>query len=57
MRQAKRTTVFMEDEMHARLKRLAYAQRVPLAELIRTILANYINEQPPKAGTKGRWTR
>ena len=56
MEQAKRTTVFLEEAQHAYLKRLAQAQRVPLAELIRMILSNYINEQP-KAGQKGRVAR
>jgi hypothetical protein len=49
MEKAKKTMIYMEEEMHTYLKGLAHSHRVSMAELVRMILTNYMRRHPAKA--------
>jgi hypothetical protein len=57
----KRTTIYLEPELEARLKRETRRQKRPMAELIRDAVRRYIGEdparEPPGAGAFASGTK
>lgn len=44
----KRTTIYLEPELEARLKRETRLQKRPMAELIREAVRAYVGQDPPR---------
>ena len=48
----KKTMIYLEREMHERLRYMALDEKVSMAELIRRAVADYLKAHPRKRGHK-----
>ena len=49
---ALKTMIYLEEEIHTRLKYIAVDERVSMAELIRRAVDEYLKKYPKKGGGK-----
>jgi histone H3/H4 len=48
----RKTMIYLEDAVFERLRRLAFDERISMAEIIRRALDEYLKKNPKKGGKK-----